>query len=184
MNLIQEENLHLNVKNDGFSEPRRAKAAFLDRDGVINIDKNYLSDPAELELIKGAADALKILREKGFLLIIVTNQSGIARGYFTEKDLFKIHERLFQILAAEGIEIDAFYYCPHRPDENCTCRKPNPGLIIKAINDFNIDLNKSWFVGDQESDFLTAKKIGCGFVQVNNSKNLKDVFKEILEFRH
>ena len=160
------------------------KAIFLDRDGVIINDVGYLKNINQIKFLPKTFSALNYAYRNNYQLIIITNQSAINRGLTNNENVEKINQKIQEFLKKNGTSIDAFYYCPHRPDENCTCRKPNPGLIIKAINDFNIDINKSWFVGDQESDFLTAKKIGCGFVQVNNSKNLKDVFKEILEFRH
>lgn len=135
------------------------KAVFLDRDGVINKELNYLSDPNDFDFIEGSIEALRILKKKGYLLLIITNQSGIARGYFTEKILDKIHEKMIKLLKNEGVALDGIYYCPHHPDftGSCDCRKPNAGLILKARNQFNIDLSNSFMVGDTMNDIKTGK---------------------------
>ncbi|MHA1344155.1 MAG: D-glycero-beta-D-manno-heptose 1,7-bisphosphate 7-phosphatase [Promethearchaeota archaeon] len=171
------------------------KAVFLDRDGVINVEVNYLSDPKDLKLIEGTIEALKILKKKGYLLIIVTNQSAIARGYFDERTLKKIHSKLKEILKKNHIEIDEIYYCPHHPDftGECDCRKPKPGMIFKARDEFNIDLQQSYMVGDTLKDIEAGKNAGCktvlvltgyGIEEKNKIKKIKPdfIFKNLLEF--
>ncbi|MFX1311017.1 MAG: D-glycero-beta-D-manno-heptose 1,7-bisphosphate 7-phosphatase [Promethearchaeota archaeon] len=144
------------------------KAIFLDRDGVINKEISYLSDPQDFEFIEGSIEALKILKQKGFLLIIITNQAGIARGYFTEEILNKIHDKMISILKHNKIELDSIYYCPHHPDFTgpCNCRKPKPGMILKATLKYNLDLSESFMVGDTLNDIETGKAAHCKTVLV------------------
>lgn len=139
------------------------RAIFLDRDGVINKEVGYLSTPDNLELIEGSIEALKILKEKGYLLIIITNQAGIARGYFTEKAVEKIHIKLIKILKEKKIFLDDIFYCPHHPEftGDCECRKPKPGMIFKAKKKFNINLKKSFMIGDTLRDIETGKNAQC-----------------------
>ena len=109
------------------------KAVFLDRDGVVNKEVSYLSNPDDFEFIQGSIEALKILKLKGYLLIIITNQAGIARGFFTEETLKEIHSKMIKILKQNDVIVDDIYYCPHHPKftGKCDCRKPNPGMIFK-----------------------------------------------------
>ena len=139
-----------------------SQAVFLDRDGTIIVDKNYMADPAEIELLPGAVRGLRRLQEAGFLLIIVTNQSGIARGYFTEQALHEVHRRLLEILEGEGIQIAGIYYCPHGPEDDCFCRKPKPGLLLDAAAEHGVDLYKSAMVGDSLRDTQAGMAAGCG----------------------
>ena len=136
------------------------KAVFLDRDGVINVDKGYVHKIEDFEFTKGAIKALKYFQSLGYMLIIVTNQSGIGRGYYTLKDFQKLTTWMKNRLKADGIEIKEVYFCPHSPDEKCTCRKPEPGMILKAAKDYDIDLKKSWMIGDKKSDIEAAKRAG------------------------
>jgi len=136
------------------------KALFLDRDGVINIEKNYLYKIEDFEFIKGVKKALKQLQELGFLLIVVTNQSGIARGYYSLQDFYKLDSWMKKALQKENIDIKKTYFCPHAPPDNCDCRKPNPKMILDAKKEFNVDLKNSWLVGDKESDILAALNSG------------------------
>ncbi|MDR2427505.1 MAG: D-glycero-beta-D-manno-heptose 1,7-bisphosphate 7-phosphatase [Endomicrobium sp.] len=135
----------------------KVPAVFLDRDGTVIFDKNYLSSPDQVKLYSYAADSINRLRAAGFKVIIVTNQSGVARGMFTEQDLQKIHERFVFLLKKAGAEIDAIYYCPHTDEDSCNCRKPKPGMVLQGAKDFNIDLEKSYTVGDSIRDYL----LGC-----------------------
>lgn len=137
-------------------------AVFLDRDGTINEDPGYLGDPSNVTLIPGAAKALSNLRSKlNCKLIVISNQSGIARGLITKQMVESVNDKINELLLAEEASIDAFYYCPYHPDynseEECKCRKPSPKLIFEAAKDFQIDLTKSYFVGDTPSDVI------CGF---------------------
>jgi D-glycero-D-manno-heptose 1,7-bisphosphate phosphatase len=142
-------------------------AIFLDRDGTIIREAEYLADPAGVELLPGVVEGLRALRAAGFLLIVVSNQSGVARGYFTEETVKKINQRLRDLLAREQADVDAVYYCPHYAKGNvtayaieCECRKPKPGLILTAQKEWDIDLAHSWVVGDKDADVLLGKNAG------------------------
>ncbi len=134
------------------------KAIFLDRDGTLNPDPGYISDPRDYELYDGVCEALAKLQKAGYLLILITNQSGISRGLFSEEQLDAVHDKMKRLLKAGGVTIDAIYYCPHHPDHpykgiaDCNCRKPKPGMILKAINDYDVDKNQSFMIGDRTSD--------------------------------
>jgi D,D-heptose 1,7-bisphosphate phosphatase len=132
------------------------KAVFLDRDGTINIDGPYLDDPDKFKMYPGVREGVKILNENGFKTIVITNQSGIARGYFTEDILSKIHERM----EFEFNKLDGIYYCPHHPDDDCDCRKPKIGLFKKAIKEHDIDVKKSFMLGDKILDIDAGQRIG------------------------
>ena len=140
---------------------------FLDRDGVINVDVGYLSGPAQLEFIPGAIEAMKEAQTRGYDIIVVTNQSGVARGYYTEEDVQALHAEMSRRLEAEGVHILAYYYCPHHPEgtveaykKACDCRKPNPGMLTKAIEEWHVDVDGSFLVGDKPSDVEAAEAIG------------------------
>jgi histidinol-phosphate phosphatase family protein len=137
------------------------KAVFLDRDGTIARDVPYCSRPEDFELLPGAAEGIKLLNEHGFKVVLVTNQSGIARGYFTEEMLARIHDKMKKELARHGGHIDAVYYCPHHPDDNCDCRKPKPKMVLQAARDLDIDLSQSYVIGDAEIDIELARQAGC-----------------------
>lgn len=150
-----------------------AKAVFLDRDGTVIREKNYLGDPADVELLPGAADGIQRLRAAGFLAVLTTNQSGVARGFFTEDAVRKVHERLELLLAQAGTRLDAAYYCPHLPEGGvgayakiCDCRKPAPGMIRAAVRDWGIDLAQSWVVGDKADDLRFGRGLGLPAVLV------------------
>lgn len=149
------------------------KAVFLDRDGTINEEVGYLSDLSDLRLIPGAGAAIKRLNDSGMKVVLVTNQSGIARGYFSEALLQEIHDRLEQLLRDEGARLDAIYYCPHHPSSgnshytrDCDCRKPGTGLIDKAARDLDIDVKHSYVVGDKWSDVELGQRAGAHSVLV------------------
>lgn len=140
---------------------------FLDRDGTINVEVDYLSDPDELVLIPGAADAIRRAREAGYVIIVVTNQSGVARGILTPLDLAAIHARLDSLLAAEGARVDDYFACPHHPEigsetyrKACSCRKPNPGMLIEAAEKHQLDLGRSALVGDSIRDLEAGRRAG------------------------
>ncbi len=134
-------------------------AAFMDRDGTLVADVPYLKDPADVIVPAAVIEGLQILREAGYLLIMASNQSGIARGYLTADDLASVHFRMSQLLQEGGIELDGYYYCPHAPD-TCFCRKPETGLLKQACLDFNIDLSRSCMIGDTDCDMQLAKNFG------------------------
>jgi D-glycero-D-manno-heptose 1,7-bisphosphate phosphatase len=151
----------------------RRRAVFLDRDGTINEEVNYLSRPEQLRLLPNAAEGIKLLRAKGFLAIIVTNQSGVARGYFSEQRVLEIHQDLQALLAKAGAAIDGFYYCPHHPQvgyapyrRECECRKPKPGMLLRAAKDFQLDLAQCFVAGDKVIDILPGIEVGCRTVLV------------------
>jgi len=141
-------------------------AVFLDRDGTINEEVGYLSEPEELHLIPGAAEAIRLLNRAGVLAIVVTNQSGVGRGYFSEARVKAIHEQLAMQLAAYGAHLDAIYYCPHHPDKGCDCRKPKPGMLKRAAEEHSIALDRSFAVGDKVSDLEAGRRAGCRTVLV------------------
>jgi histidinol-phosphate phosphatase family protein len=138
-----------------------AKAVFLDRDHTLNPDSGYISDPNKFDLYPWVPEELKKLKLKGFLLIVVSNQSGIARGLITWEQLNLIHRKMDEILDQKvNIKIDSYQVCPHHPDEGCDCRKPKPKLLIAAAQAFQIDLSESFMVGDRDSDMNAGKKAG------------------------
>ena len=150
-------------------DPHAMPAAFLDRDGVINADHGYVANWKDFEFLPGAEDAMRGLQSLGFCLVIVTNQSGIGRGYYTETDVDKLHQKLIAHCAAMGVEIAGIYYCPHHPSEAkgdylqlCECRKPAPGMLLTASRELNIDLDGSIMVGDKPSDMEAAQRAGVG----------------------
>ena len=149
------------------------RAVFLDRDGTINEEVEYLSDIEKLVIYPGAARAVRMINESGMATVVVTNQSGIARGYFDEAFVQAVHERIQEIFRAEGALIDRFYYCPHHPDEgrgtylkDCDCRKPNPGMLLKAAEELDLDLARSYMIGDTMKDVETAHNAGVRAVLV------------------
>ena len=128
----------------------KKRALFIDRDGTINKDCPYCHDPKDLIVYDDSVEIMKDYRSRGYLIIIITNQSGIIRGYFTDEEFHVFHNELLKQLEERGVDIDKTYYCPHRPDENCECRKPKLGMIKRAMGDFDIDLEKSIIVGDRD----------------------------------
>jgi D,D-heptose 1,7-bisphosphate phosphatase len=138
-----------------------SKAVFIDRDGTIARDVPYCSRPEDFELFPGVPEAIRTLNRKNFKVVVITNQSGIARGYFSEPMLALIHEKMICELAKQKAHIDAVYYCPHHPDDKCNCRKPQTAMVIKAANDLNIDLSESYMIGDTEMDCEMAASAGC-----------------------
>lgn len=150
------------------------KAVFLDRDGVINVDKGYVYKLSNLEFIPGSVNALKKLKKLGYLLIIITNQSGIGRGYYNKRDYLKFKNEFHKILNEKGVKIDAEYYCPHAPEDNCECRKPNTKLIKNAIKEHKVYVSKSFFIGDKTSDILAGKNAGLKTILVKTGKAGKD----------
>ncbi|GJQ20702.1 MAG: D,D-heptose 1,7-bisphosphate phosphatase [Bacteroidia bacterium] len=143
-------------------------ALFLDRDGTINVEAEYLSDPDRVELIPGSAEAIREANETGIRVFVITNQSGVARGLYTEADILAVHQRLEELLAARGAKLDALYYCPHHPDVGsppyrivCSCRKPKTGMLEQAAKTHGIDLASSFVVGDKCSDIEAGKNARC-----------------------
>ena len=168
------------------------KTIFLDRDGVINEDKLYVGHWSEFEFIETSVIALKILCNAGFQLFIITNQSGIARGFYTEMDYYKLTDKMRSYLLKQKIRFRYIYHCPHLEDgavpefsKICDCRKPKPGMILQAVKDFSVDLNKSILIGDNETDILTAKNAGIKvsyLISKKKSKNSKVISEASLIF--
>lgn len=145
------------------------KAVFLDRDGTINKEVNYLYRKDDFEFIPNAPKAIKLFHELGYKVIVITNQAGVARGFYKENDIEILHNYISLLLEKENTYIDAYYYCPHHPEGTidefsyiCNCRKPEIGMIEKALKDYNIDLKNSVFIGDKEIDIATGKRAGIG----------------------
>lgn len=136
------------------------RAVFLDRDGVINIDKSYVSRIEDFEFLPRLFEVLRYYRQRGYLLVIVTNQSGIGRGYYSSEDFEKLTRWMLDQLESEGIRIEAVFHCPHDPDEGCSCRKPAPGMLKAAIERYDIDPKRSWMIGDKASDIEAARRAG------------------------
>ena len=155
------------------------KAIFLDRDGVINEEVSYLSNPDEFKFIYGSIKALKILKKLGYLLIVITNQAGIARGYFTEEILHRIHQKMTKALKVNRISLDDIYYCPHHPNYTgpCECRKPKPGMILDAVKKHNIILEESYMVGDTLGDIETGYNARCKTVLLLTGYGREEVKK-------
>lgn len=154
-------------------ETNKAPAVFLDRDGTICKEVGYLAYPDQLELLPGSVEAIAQLNRSGIFVIVTTNQSGVARGYFTEADVAAVHRRLHELLAASGARLDAVYYCPHHPEKgaepyrlDCECRKPKLGMIHRAQRDLPIDLDLSYVVGDKLSDIEFGKAAGLRTILV------------------
>lgn len=176
---------------------KKRKAVFLDRDGTIIVHEPYLRSLDQLQLLPNAAQGIRLFNEEGYLVIVVTNQSGIARGFFDEKCLELIHKKMIDILRNEGATIDDIYYCPHYKEgiieqytEDCDCRKPKIGMFLKAARQYHIDFTQSLMIGDSKVDMLAGKNTGCKCVLVENSKESQDtinmaamdyVVKDLLE---
>lgn len=140
----------------------KTKAIFLDRDGVINIDKQYVARIEDFEFQNGIFDLLHFFQDAGYLLIVVTNQSGIGRGYYTQQDFDTLTQWKLKRLEDTGIYIDKIYHCPHAPEAACSCRKPAPGMLTAAQEEFQIDMQASWMIGDKKSDIDAGKNAGVG----------------------
>lgn len=142
----------------------RRRSLFLDRDGVVIEDVGYPSDPAEVRLLDGALDGMARLARAGWHLVLVSNQSGVGRGLITAEQAESVHRRLVEELEAGGVRLDGAYYCLHAPDDGCDCRKPSPGLVLRAVRDLQLDLPHSFLVGDRESDLEAGRRAGCRVV--------------------
>lgn len=157
------------------SAKNKVRAVFLDKDGTLVDNVPYNVDPANLRLCHGVAEGLQLLQQQGYRLIIVTNQSGVARGIFPESDLAPMFAHLRQMLAAEGAMIDAWYFCPHHSDGvvaeyafSCNCRKPLPGMLQRASREHDIDLAASWMIGDILHDVECGRRAGCRTILIDN----------------
>lgn len=153
---------------------KRAKAVILDRDGVINEEVEYLHEPEKFQFIEGVLDGLTKIRNMGFEIVIVTTQAGIGLGYFTQEDFFTVNKVMLRGFHEHGIVISKIYFCPHSVSEKCTCRKPEIRLIKRAQKDLNLDLSKSWVIGDKTVDIETGRRAGCHTVLVRSGYGGKD----------
>ncbi|WP_353661230.1 D-glycero-beta-D-manno-heptose 1,7-bisphosphate 7-phosphatase [Hydrogenimonas sp. SS33] len=142
----------------------KVKALFLDRDGVINIDHGYTHRIEDFVFVEGILPWIRTMQQKGYLPIVVTNQSGIGRGYYREEDFEKLTAWMLEKMQEAGIDIkrEQVFYCPHTPEAGCDCRKPMPGMFLAAQKRFDIDMARSWMIGDKESDIEAAKRAGVG----------------------
>ncbi|NLC70888.1 MAG: HAD family hydrolase [Desulfuromonadaceae bacterium] len=149
------------------NRPELRRAVFIDRDGTLHVEKGYLCHAEDLEFFPGVPQAIGQLRQAGFLVIVITNQSGVARGYFTLFEVNLVHRHIQALLKREGTTIDAFYVCPHHPEgippfrTTCLCRKGHPGMLLQAAADFGIDLPNSFMIGDKTSDIEAGRNAGC-----------------------
>ena len=155
------------------TEKTKRRAVFLDRDGTINIEKDYLYKIEDFEFISGAPEAIKRLKEAGFVVIVVSNQSGVAQGYFDEDAVNQLHRHIQAELTDYGTSIDGFYFCPHHPDKgvgaykvDCNCRKGKPGMLLQAAREDDLDLQNSFMVGDKLADIEAGERAGCKSVLV------------------
>ncbi len=156
------------------------KALFLDRDGVINIDHGYVGKIEDFEFVEGVLDLVYQAQQRGYIPILITNQSGIGRGYYTKEDFEKLTSFMLQKMQQRGIVIDRshVFYCPHRPDERCECRKPMPRMFLEARERFDIDMTDSWMIGDKPSDIEAARSAGVGhayLTEKNRRIDMKDL---------
>lgn len=153
----------------------KRRAVFLDRDGTLIVDQNYLSDPDGVVLFDGVIAGLRCLQDLGLPLVVVSNQSGIGRGYFSLRDASAVNDRIAQKLAPHGIEIAGWYMCPHRPDSACKCRKPLPGLIEQASRDLGLDARRSFVIGDKHVDLDLALAVRAEALLVTTGYGLAEV---------
>jgi len=157
------------------------KAIFLDRDGVLNKNReDYVKTVSELEIFPYIGKAIRSLKNNGFNVIVISNQSAINRGLTTRQNILEIQLKIQDFLKKYDAPIDAFYYCPHRPDENCSCRKPKAGLILQAKVDHEINLEKSWMLGDKDLDIEAGKNAGCRTMKIDEKFNLTHAVEKIL----
>ncbi len=159
---------------------KNSAAAFLDRDGVVIEEVNYLSEVGQVRLVPGAAEAIANLNLAGVPVVVVTNQAGVARGYFPEDRVGEVHEYLDELLAECGAWVDRYYYCPHHPNaevaqyrSECDCRKPRPGMLRQAAAELSLDLTRSYLVGDKVSDLVAGGVVGCRTVLVRTGHGAK-----------
>ena len=145
----------------------------LDRDGTVIVERHYLSDPDQVELLSGVGQGLRRLSELGLGLVLVTNQSAIGRGFFDQSRLQLVHSRLHELLEGEGVRLDGIYFCPHRPDDECACRKPKPAMIETAAEELNFDPRLCFVVGDNECDIALGRCVGATTILVRTGYGAK-----------
>jgi len=157
-------------------------AVFLDRDGTVNVEKEYLSSPDQLQLIPRSAAAIRELNNLGTRVFVITNQSGVARGLFSEEDVLKVHDTLRGLLKSEGAYVDDFFFCPHLPgsadnryNKECDCRKPKPGMLKQAESKYSVNLRRSFVIGDRCIDVAAGKAVAAGTVMVSTGYGAKEI---------
>jgi len=159
----------------------KKQAVFFDRDGVLNKEKkDYVKTVSELEIFPNIVEPIKKLKNAGFIIVVISNQSAINRGFTTHHNVSAIHSTIQKFLKKNGTQIDHFFYCPHKPDENCKCRKPKPGMLLKAAKVLQLNLHQSWMIGDNDTDIEAAKAAGCKFFKIKSSNELSDIIQKIL----
>ena len=176
-----------NETRPAVGKTRRA-AAFLDRDGVLNVDLGYVHRPEQLEWIAGAPESVRLLNEAGYYVFVITNQSGVARGFFDEAAVKSFHAHMQKGLAEQGAHVDAFYYCPHHPQGTvkqftmaCGCRKPRTGLLEQAAREWPIDKSTSFFIGDKDHDMAAAAAFNIRGIKFDpRSQSLPDIVRQQL----
>ena len=156
----------------------RNRAVFLDRDGTINVDVHYLGDPAKFKIYPGVAQGVKRLQDAGFLIIVITNQSGIARGYYGLGTLGAIHRQMREELGATGVKVNGIYFCPHHPDDGCQCRKPGTGMLEQAIAEYDIDAARSYMLGDKPKDAGAGQNVGAMGILIPEPNERDALMKE------
>ncbi|PID88642.1 MAG: histidinol phosphate phosphatase [Bacteroidia bacterium] len=160
------------------------KAVFLDRDGTLNSDKGhyYIYRPEDFVLNEGVVEGLKLLQENGFLLVVVTNQGGVAKGVYTEKEVEKVHQKMCALLEKEGVNLTAIYYCPHHDSvATCNCRKPKSGMLEKAIEEYDLEVTKCYMIGDSERDMEAAARVGIKAFKIAKNTSIIEVCKQIIQ---
>lgn len=161
----------------------RRPTVILDRDGVLNVKPpkaNYVTCSEEFIWLPGSKEAIRLLKERGYTVIVASNQAGVARGIYSLADLSRIHEAMNEDLRLQGGEVDAVYVCPHGWDDDCACRKPKPGLLLQAQRDFHLDLSRVWFIGDDERDAEAGRGAGCLTALLGDNRRLIDVVREVI----
>ena len=151
----------------------KRSAIFVDRDDTLMVDVKYCRDPSMVKLMPWAAEGLRRFSEVGYKVVIITNQSGLGRGYFTKSELDLVNARLRDELQKHGADYDALYYCPHRPDENCNCRKPRPGLVLRAASELDLNLRTSLTIGDREIDIEAGRAAGTRTILLGDGDSHK-----------
>ena len=159
---------------------KHRRFVLLDRDGTLIVERHYLSDPRQVELLANAANGLRHMQEIGLGLVVITNQSGIGRGFFDEAQLHLIHQRMNELLEAEGIALDALYFCPHLPEDNCSCRKPRTGLIELASRELGFDPKDCFVIGDKACDVELGQRVGATTFLVCTGYGTQEITNEII----
>jgi D-glycero-D-manno-heptose 1,7-bisphosphate phosphatase len=157
------------------------RAVFLDRDGTINVEKGFVHREEDLEFVDGAAEALGCLNRAGYLVVVITNQSGVARGLYGEDDVHRLHRYMNAELGRRGAHVDRFYFCPHHPEapdpayrKDCECRKPNPGMVLRAMEELAIDRSPSYLIGDRLRDICAGKRAGVTSILIREREEQVD----------